>query len=198
MNKNISPISSQQKQLEVEFPAAVIQQLPKGGRNLDYVPVAEVIQRLNDVLGVHGWSYVLTDTRVEEGGWLIAQIRITATIDGVEFVRDGIGGHDASRKGIDRADGWKSATSEALKKAAQAMGVGLHLARNDEAIQAAAPKADKADVARFVEIMKSSNEPTQTAIKAEASKLGADWSAMSVEHFEALTALYDAIGQEAA
>ena len=131
-------MTTQQDKLNIEFPAEVCQELPKAGRKLTYVPVAEVITRLNDVLGTAGWSYTVeerwTDSHESKYGtevWAMTHVRLVATIDGQQCARDGIGGYNTSKPGMDYADGWKSATSEALKKAAQALGVGLHLSRSE-------------------------------------------------------------------
>jgi hypothetical protein len=52
--------------------------------------------------------------------------------------RDGIGGQTIKRKKdgtiVDLGDEFKGAVSDALKKAAQALGVGLYLARSEEAM----------------------------------------------------------------
>ena len=43
--------------LSEPFPSEVEKQLKKGGASLTYIPVSEVITRLNKVLGVDMWSY---------------------------------------------------------------------------------------------------------------------------------------------
>jgi hypothetical protein len=56
------------------------------------------------------------------------------------IVRDGFGGQTIKRKKdgtiVDLGDEMKGAVSDALKKAAQTLGVGLYLARSEEALEA--------------------------------------------------------------
>lgn len=106
------------------------------------VPVAEVVGRLNAVLGVSGWSYEVLDLRRDdlEREWWVAHVRLAATVDGERIVRDGVGGADTmrARKEPNTAlavdNDVKSAVSSALKKAAWHMGVGTYLSRKDSAI----------------------------------------------------------------
>jgi hypothetical protein len=193
-------MTTQQEKLNIEFPAEVCQELPKAGRRLTYVPVAEVITRLNDVLGTAGWSYTVearwTDTHESKYGtevWAMTHVRLVATIDGQQCARDGIGGYNTSKPGMDYADGWKSATSEALKKAAQALGVGLHLSRSEEAIAMAADltveRADAAELQAFIAAMKEANSVIAGAVKQRAQELGASWNDMHAEHLTELKAM---------
>src|SRR5690606_21761489 len=89
--------------------------------NLIYIPIAEVIQRLNTVLGVNAWSYEvrhLEHHAQEVPDFVVAHVRLTATIDGVVVQRDGVGGQKVNRtsKGniIDLGDDHKGAVSDAL------------------------------------------------------------------------------------
>ena len=62
-----------------------------------------------------------------------------ATIEGNTVTRDGVGGQKIkiSKNGepVDIGDEVKGAVSDALKKAVQTLGVGLYLARSEEAIE---------------------------------------------------------------
>jgi hypothetical protein len=191
---------TQQDKLNIEFPAEVCQELPKAGRKLTYVPVAEVINRLNDVLGTGGWSYTVeerwTDTHESKYGtevWAMTHVRMVATIDGTQCARDGIGGYNTSKPGMDYADGWKSATSEGLKKAAQALGVGLHLSRREEAMALSADlaieRADFADLQAFIAEMKEANPTIAGGVKQRAQELGANWGDMHADHLTELKAM---------
>jgi hypothetical protein len=117
-------------------------------KGITYIPISEVIARLNRVLGVGCWSHVIkrtweageqsTDTGAYPA-WVMCEVALTATIDGITSVHDGIGGQQVKllRNGsgvVDLGDEYKGAMSDALKKAAQAFGVGLELARKDEAL----------------------------------------------------------------
>jgi recombination DNA repair RAD52 pathway protein len=129
--------------LAAPFPPAMLRTVSKGGSNLSYIPVAEVIVRLNDVLGFDGWSYRVVErwsagewegTTGTYPEWCMAHVRLVIG----EQCHDGIGGVQVKRLSsgngpVDMGDEWKGAVSDALKKAAQAFGVGLDIARKDEA-----------------------------------------------------------------
>lgn len=111
------------------------------GKKLTYVPVAEVIARMNRVLGVAGWSSEVVRIWREDDhpDWVLAHVRVTAVIDGQIVTHDGVGGQQVKklRSGagvVDLGDEFKGAMSDAFKKACQGFGVGLELARTDEAI----------------------------------------------------------------
>lgn len=124
------------KKLSEPFPKEVESILKKGGMELTYIPVHEVIARLSNVLGIQNWSYTIKsqgrDTKTDD--WIIVHVQLTVIIEGSVVVREAFGG--ARHTGnMDLGDSYKSATSEALKKAAQTLGVGLYLARDDIALQ---------------------------------------------------------------
>ena len=117
--------------LSAPFPKEVEKQLDKGGATLTYIPVSEVIVRLNDVFGPLGWSYTLVkcDRDVLDPDFLVAHVSMTVG----DITRDGVGGQKIKRTRagdiVDLGDEYKGAVSDALKKAAQSFGVGLYLAR---------------------------------------------------------------------
>ena len=132
---------NQLERLSEPFPAEVERTLRKGGTTLTYIPVSEVIARLNNVLGVNGWSYSVKDCGrdSESKDWIIALVTLSATIDGKEVHKDGCGGQEVKymkggEKPVDLGNEFKGAVSDALKKAAQSIGVGLYLARSEEAL----------------------------------------------------------------
>lgn len=130
------------EQLAEPFPPEVERTLNKSGRNLTYIPISEVIARLNRVLGVANWSSETVDVRRDhlDPDWVIAHVRITAVVDGQTVVRDGVGGQQVKRTKqggiVDLGDEFKGAESDAFKKAAQKLGIGLYLARTDDALYA--------------------------------------------------------------
>ena len=65
---------NQLERLSEPFPAEVERTLRKGGTTLTYIPVSEVIARLNNVLGVNGWSYSVKDCGRDSDSkdWIIA------------------------------------------------------------------------------------------------------------------------------
>jgi hypothetical protein len=128
--------------LSEPFPKQVLGSLKKGSASLTYVPIAEVVTRLNAVLGVGGWS--CTTIRAErdtlDPDWIIAHVRLTLIRDNGSVVSfDGHGGQSIKRtkegKIVDLGDEFKGAESDALKKAASRLGVGLDLSRKEDALR---------------------------------------------------------------
>jgi len=128
--------------LSEPFPQEMEKTLNKGGVNLIYIPVSEVITRLNKVLGVDKWSMTVVSCQrdASDPDFVVAHVRIEYFIN--EFLsvtRDGIGGQKIKRTKaggiLDLGDEFKGAISDALKKAAQTFGVGLYLARSEDAME---------------------------------------------------------------
>ena len=126
-------------ELNEPFPQEVERVLPKGGAELIYIPVSEVINRLNRVLGIDGWSSEIISCQRDplDSDFIVAHVRIIAkSLGGV--VKDGFGGYKVKRTRngeiVDLGNDFKSAVSDALKKAAQQLGVGLYLARSEDAL----------------------------------------------------------------
>lgn len=128
-----------------QFPQEVERQLKKGGTSLTYIPVSEVITRLNKVLGFDGWAYeiVRCERDALDPDFIVAHVRLSVYPDGDRFgsvVKDGFGGQKIKRTKagdiVDLGDEFKGAVSDALKKAAQTLGIGLYLARTEEAMEA--------------------------------------------------------------
>lgn len=130
---------SQQDSLKEPFPREALRELKKQGKTLTYVPVSEVIARLNNVLGTGKWNIIESVAQLDSNhpDWVIAKVTIRASVDGVMTTRIGWGGQQVKMKRdgsgpLDLGDEFKGATSDALKKAAQALGVGLDLARDED------------------------------------------------------------------
>jgi hypothetical protein len=138
MNINIT------QQLSEPFPREMEKILKKGGASLTYIPVSEVITRLNKVLGIDSWSFNILSCERDalDPDYIVAHVRLMWYTDGTRpenaVVRDGFGGQKIKRTKtgdiVDLGDEMKGAVSDALKKAAQTLGVGLYLARSDEAM----------------------------------------------------------------
>lgn len=194
---------SQQERLEAEFPAAMLGQVSKGGTKLTYVPVSEVVQRLNDVLGLTAWSWE-TD-RVwrddHDPDWVLATGRLTATIDGITATKAGEGGVKVKRTQskqeiVDLGDEFKGAASDALKKAAQKFGVGLYLSRKPDARRWEAPNPtrdpveegwkDEAEQRQFADLLaadiKAAGEDTARAMREFRDREGVIWPPTREEH----------------
>jgi hypothetical protein len=157
------------------------------GKKLTYIPVAEVIARMNRVLGVDGWnSEVIRVWREDDQpDWVLAHVRVTAVIDYKHIIHDGVGGQQVKklRNGngvVDLGDEYKGAMSDALKKACQGFGVGIDLARTDEAL---AVEESYATAAAEITADPASNEnamadavsaETWAAFQTKMKSLGAD------------------------
>lgn len=138
-------VAKSQSLFNEHFPQEVERQLKKGGAFLTYIPVSEVITRLNNVLGFDGWSYEIVKCERDslDPDFIVAHVRMTVYPDGDKFVsisKDGFGGQKIKRTKqgeiVDLGDEFKGAVSDALKKAAQTLGIGLYLARTEEAMEA--------------------------------------------------------------
>lgn len=126
------------QKLSEQFPQEMERTLNKGGTSLTYIPVSEVITRMNKVLGVENWSFSIKGY-TEIGDSIVAHVTVVAMIEGREVSRDGVGGQKIKRikatgLAVDYGDEVKGAVSDALKKAVQTLGIGLYLARSDDAM----------------------------------------------------------------
>jgi hypothetical protein len=125
------------------FPEEMERTLIKSGVELIYLPISEVINRLNKVLGMSSWSFEIISVARDliDTDEIIAHVSLTATIDGCTITKHGFGGQSVKRqrkdnKPVDLGNDFKGAVSDALKKAAQLLGVGLYLARSSDAMDA--------------------------------------------------------------
>lgn len=140
MNNNTSDKELYQN-LSEPFPMEMERTLNIGGTKLIYIPVSEVINRLNKILGVNNWSMTVIkcDRDATDIDFVVAHVRLQYTSPNGVVVRDGIGGQKIKRTKqgsiVDLGNEFKGAISDALKKAAQTLGVGLYLARSEDAIE---------------------------------------------------------------
>jgi hypothetical protein len=112
--------------LSARFPARLIRQVEKRGKSLDYIPGSAIIARLNEVFGTD-WNYEILKLDIGQA-WVVARARITYP----GGHKDGVGGAQIKmrRDGngpVDVSDDAKAATTDALKRCAMLLGVGLHL-----------------------------------------------------------------------
>jgi len=129
-------MSNQATRLRAPFPTTVQKSLNKGGTTLTYVPVSEVIARVNNVLDDFSIDDMTAWRDEHNTDWVIAKVQCSATIDGHHRTCVGMGGesiklNNKTQLPLDLGDNFKGATSDATKKALQQWGVGLHLARGD-------------------------------------------------------------------
>ena len=131
---------TQAEYLAEPFDETLIYNRSIGGRSFDYVAVAEYIARMNKVLGPGNWNYEILKCHVqpEYKDSVIAHVRVTANVDGQVSVKEAYGGAKVKmmKSGgvMDLGNDFKSAVSDAFKKACQGFGIALHLARNEEAL----------------------------------------------------------------
>lgn len=128
--------------LSEPFPDEMERTVTKSGTTLKYIPVSEVINRLNKVLGVDKWSFTIVrcERDATDPDFVVAHVRIDWYMEDLVCIsRDGFGGQKIKRNKqggiLDLGDEFKGAISDALKKAAQTLGVGLYLARSEDAIE---------------------------------------------------------------
>lgn len=128
--------------LSEAFPVEMERTITKSGTSLVYIPVSEVINRLNKVLGVDKWSFsiVRCERDAIDPEFIVAHVRIDwYQTDFACVSRDGFGGQKIKRNKqgaiVDLGDEFKGAISDALKKAAQTLGIGLYLARTEDAME---------------------------------------------------------------
>lgn len=151
------------EKLSEPFPQEMERTVQKSGTRLTYLPVSEIINRMNRIFGPTGWSHeVISCWRdPNEQEYVVAHVRVRTTDGGSH---DGLGGVKIKRTKngdiVDLGDEFKGAVSDALKKACQHFGVGLYLARDVEAIEiddamhapAPAPSPVDGKYDRFMEI----------------------------------------------
>lgn len=117
----------------------------KPGSNLDYITGEQVTSRLNEVLGWDGWSFRVLEHNYDESAdelWCLGELTIGSTI------RSQFGSQKPNRyargdnagKIIDLGFDLKGAATDALKKCASLIGVGLYLHEKDSASKPAAKR----------------------------------------------------------
>ncbi len=113
----------------------------RGGVELEYITGEQAVTRLNEVLGVGGWSFRVVQHGFNEEAdeiWVLAELH--ATIDGAPTVRQQFGSQKVKRSRssgspLDIGFDFKGATTDALKKCASLIGVGLYLSRKEAPAQ---------------------------------------------------------------
>ena len=111
----------------------------RGGVELRYITGEQVARRLNEVLGVSGWSYRILrhDINAEaDEAWALGEL--VAEIGERTVVRQQFGSQKIRRARstgapLDLGFDLKGASTDALKKCASLLGVGLYLSRKEAA-----------------------------------------------------------------
>lgn len=136
------------KAMSEPFPRQVVKRDPRG---MSYIPVSEIVARMNATIGVGNWtSEVISatpwgsvDTGIGTGpAHIVCHVRVNIKTPEGWVSMDGFGGQDVSYYGnkskgpLNLGDSYKGAASDAMKKALQHFGVALDLARDDAVLEA--------------------------------------------------------------
>jgi hypothetical protein len=106
------------------FPKAMIESKPGGKFAADFVSHGQITARLLDVLGPFDWSIARILTNAD--GIAVGCVgRLEVEVDGRPVVVEEVG--DCEHPGPNSASNLKAASSDAIKRAAMRLGLGLHL-----------------------------------------------------------------------
>ena len=92
-----------------------------GGKTFPYIPINAVRDRLNDAFGL-GWAFTIQREYINENEVAVVA-RLSYRVDENWYHKDGFGGK--LLKGLTLGDALKAASSIALKKAAELIGVAV-------------------------------------------------------------------------
>jgi hypothetical protein len=121
--------------LETPFtPAQIKQRKGNFGRELMYLEGHAVIQRLNDALDAD-WSFEITEHHILQDEVLVKARLTTGTIAKTQFGSSQITRNKKTGDLVSLGDDLKAAATDALKKAATLLGVGLHLYESEPPMQ---------------------------------------------------------------
>jgi hypothetical protein len=117
-------MSEQLYELARPFPDQFIEKKPGGKFQADYISHGTITARLLEVVGPFDWSIPRIITNAD--GVAVGCIgRLEVVVDGRPVVIEEVG--DVEHVGPNSASNLKSASSDALKRAAMRLGLGLHL-----------------------------------------------------------------------
>jgi hypothetical protein len=111
----------------------------RGGVEMKYVSGEQVVTRLNEVLGVGGWSFRVLGHDINseaDEAWALGEL--VAEIGERTVVRQQFGSQKVRRSRstgapLDLGFDLKGASTDAMKKCASLLGVGLYLSRKEPA-----------------------------------------------------------------
>lgn len=109
----------------------------RGGVSLTYITGEQVVSRLNEVLTITGWSFHILEHGINESAdeaWVLADL--TVKLGDEHITRQQFGSQKIKRSRqtgmpLDLGFDLKGATTDALKKCAQGVGVGLYLSKRE-------------------------------------------------------------------
>ena len=111
----------------------------RGGIEVTFISGEQVVTRLNEVLGVAGWSFRIVRHEIHaEADEVWALGELVAEVDGKTVRRQQFGSQKVKRSrstgaALDLGFDLKGASTDALKKCASWLGVGLYLSRKSPA-----------------------------------------------------------------
>jgi hypothetical protein len=120
----------------------------RGGVDLEYITGEQCISRLNQVLGVNGWSFVVLNHGINQEAdeaWVLGSL--STTTEGISTERQQFGSQKIKRSRssgapMDIGVDLKGAATDALKKCAMLVGVGLYLSRKEQVSQPSSNDTD--------------------------------------------------------
>jgi len=107
-------------------------QIRRGNTALDYLTGEQVVSRLTAVLGLDGWEFEIRE-HGRSGDTLWALGRLTVHLPTRTVVREQFG-ECVTQRGMAEGDSLKGAATDALKKCATLVGVGLYLSGKTEGL----------------------------------------------------------------
>lgn len=155
-----TPAPTTFERLTAQFATSEHATVKKGGAEQTYAPWTEYVERLNAVLE-QGWSFrVIREGFTPTECWVLGEIE--ATIDGVRTVRQQYGCEPIAVGQSANGDLLKKAASDAVKKAASLLGIGLYLSVKEEreAVKAAMRTEVQAEAKRQADERAARSKPT--------------------------------------
>ena len=139
------------------------------------------------MIGVDKWTSEIVRCERDslDPDFIVAHVRLVITFEGPDglqqmVAKDGFGGQKIKRTKngdiVDLGDEFKGAVSDALKKAAQQMGIGLYLARSEESLaideEESKPPIDEAIIKLWTDFLAMTKELNAD----QKAELGEMWS----------------------
>jgi hypothetical protein len=155
----------------------------RGGVELEYITGEQAISRLNEVLGVARWSFRILQHGINveaDEAWVLGEI--VADVEGSTVTRQQFGSQKlkrsrASGAPLDIGFDLKGAATDALKKCASLLGVGLYLSRKESPEARVAVSESSRDGGEVVfEAGRQACEDCGAELKETRFKDGTVWS----------------------
>ena len=112
------------KELSKDFPAEAMTKDSSRGFALTSIKAQYVRERLNEVMGVNGWSSNTDVVNIDDDGNVAVKYALTLHFDQKSITRSAFGGAAKKEKGQTHGDVFKSAETDAMSKAASNFGIG--------------------------------------------------------------------------